>query len=341
MIASKGYPFWRAVLWSRKYILLFFIIDAIPVGIFYIYHIEWLLIPWQPISVIGIAVSFYLGFKNNSSYDRLWEGRKIWGGIVNSSRTITVMIRDFITNENVKDLISAEELKKTHKAMVYRHIAWIKALTYQLREKREWEHHKKKSHEKLRKNAGINSDDDHFIKLKKYLSPTEYDYILQKGNKASHILSLQSKSMLDLKKKGLIENFRHIKLMDLVEELYGLQGKSERIKNFPFPRQYASVNQFFVWIFILLVPFGMLTIFHQLPHTYSVFFVIPFSVLISWVFIMMELVGEYSENPFEGLFNDVPITTIATDIEIDILQMIEEKDLPNKVEPIGEIKISV
>ncbi len=53
-------------------------------------------IPWQPLSLIGIAVAFYFGFKNNSSYERVWEARKIWGGIVNASRSFTVMARDMI-----------------------------------------------------------------------------------------------------------------------------------------------------------------------------------------------------------------------------------------------------
>jgi len=43
------------------------------------FHWEWLHIPWLPLSVIGTAVAFYVGFKNNSAYDRLWEARKIWG----------------------------------------------------------------------------------------------------------------------------------------------------------------------------------------------------------------------------------------------------------------------
>jgi putative membrane protein len=53
-------------------------------------------LPWQPISVIGIAVAFYLGFKNNSSYDRTWEARKIWGGIVNTSRSFGAGVVSFI-----------------------------------------------------------------------------------------------------------------------------------------------------------------------------------------------------------------------------------------------------
>ena len=48
---------------------------------------EWFVIPWLPLSIIGTAVAFYVGFKNNSAYDRLWEARKIWGAIVNGSRS--------------------------------------------------------------------------------------------------------------------------------------------------------------------------------------------------------------------------------------------------------------
>ena len=40
-----------------------------------------------PISTIGIAVVFYVGFRNNQAYDRFWEARKIWGGVVNVSRS--------------------------------------------------------------------------------------------------------------------------------------------------------------------------------------------------------------------------------------------------------------
>ena len=121
-------------------------------------------------------------------------------------------------------------------------------------------------------------------------------------------------------------------IQELVEgakkEFYTLQGKCERIKNFPFPRQYASVNLFFVWIFIVLLPFAMLNIVSGMDNPVFVWLTIPLTVLVSWVFIMMELIGDFSENPFEGLYNDVPISTLANGIEIDIRQMLEETDLP-------------
>ncbi|MCB0841479.1 MAG: hypothetical protein KDD99_32640, partial [Bacteroidetes bacterium] len=85
MQAGRRYTFFQTANWTRKFILIFLVVGTIPVVIYELLNIKWLatVVPWQPISLVGIAVAFYLGFKNNSSYERLWEARKIWGGIVN------------------------------------------------------------------------------------------------------------------------------------------------------------------------------------------------------------------------------------------------------------------
>jgi putative membrane protein len=142
-----------------------------------------------------------------------------------------------------------------------------------------------------------------------------------------------------LRQAGIIEHFRHLEMHQMVTEFFALQGKSERIKNFPFPRQYATINYFFVILFIILLPFGMLDMFTNLKADYWIWLSIPFSVVCSWVFWMMEIIGDYSENPFEGLYNDVPISALARSIEIDIREMLDEKDLPTPIEPIGDYKI--
>jgi len=90
-------------------------------------------IPFMPLSTIGIAVAFYLGFKNNQAYDRFWEARKIWGGIVNYSRTWGNQVTSFVSNLQTLDKKSPEELHKIHQTMIYRHIAWLYALTHHLR----------------------------------------------------------------------------------------------------------------------------------------------------------------------------------------------------------------
>lgn len=338
MQSGRWYTPMQAIRWTKKSVILFVIWGSVPVMLHQFVGITWIALPWQPISLIGIAVAFYLGFKNNSSYERLWEARKIWGGIVNASRTFTVMARDFVTNEHATQKLADQELYKIHKRLVHRHIAWLHALTNQLRKLQPWEHRHALDN-MFRSLADTEYSDEKFERLDKYISAEDLQYIKSKGNKASHLLSLQSKDLKDLKLAGLIEDFRHMELENMVKEFYMLQGKSERIKNFPFPRQYSSANFFFIFIFLTMLPFSMLNVFQNLQPEWMVWLSIPFSALASWIFWFMEAIGEYSENPFEGLYNDVPISQMATGIEIDIRQMLDEDDLPDPVQPIGDMSI--
>ncbi|MCP4439762.1 MAG: hypothetical protein GY810_12530 [Aureispira sp.] len=335
MQSGRRYGLFQTLFWAKKSILFFILFDSALVCLYYFFEFDWLVIPWQPISLIGIAVAFYLGFKNNSSYERLWEGRKIWGGIVNTSRSFTVMARDFVNNQEAKETQSEENLQKIRKSLVHRHVAWLKALELQLRKLKPWEHNNK-SDNHFRKLLDIDYKEERFEQLKPYLSEEEYAYIMSKGNRASHLLSVQSKELMRLRQEGIIEHFRHLEMQALITELYTLEGKAERIKNFPFPRQYATVNYFFTVVFILLLPLGMLSVFANLEPSYLIWFTIPFAVIGSWVFWTMEMIGDYSENPFEGLYNDVPISSMARGIEIDIRQMLDEIDIPAPWKPAAE-----
>ena len=116
----------------------------------------------------------------------------------------------------------------------------------------------------------------------------------------------------------------------LITSFYEDQGKSERIKNFPFPRQYASVAIWITVVFCVFVPFGLLDVLNEKEPW--MLWICPFlSGLITWVFFLMEKIGDYSENPFEGTYNDVPITSIARGIEIDIREMIDDTNIPEPI----------
>ncbi|MEO1653941.1 MAG: bestrophin family ion channel, partial [Bacteroidota bacterium] len=160
-------------------------------------------------------------------------------------------------------------------------------------------------------------------------------------------LNLQSRQYGKLMKDRLIEDFRHMEFKKMIGELFTLQGKAERIKNFPYPRQFATLNLFFVWLFLFLLPFGLLNEFNsigdlllskdfdspifQVIAQHFIWLTVPFSILISWTFFAMERIGDVSENPFEGVANDVPITTISRGIEIDIREMIgdDPQEIPD------------
>ena len=356
MYTRRIFPVVGVLKWTRRHIMLFILLAFIPVFLFDVLGLKWLHVPWLPLGVLGTAVAFIVSFKNNASYDRLWEARKIWGGIVNASRSWTIMVKDFINNDHTIKARTEEEMQAIKREIIHRHVAWLTALRYQLREERPWEMHlkSKRSNIEFRASKYRVCEDVETIEgaIKPYISEAEYQEVFAKGNQASQLLGIQSRRLKELMNQGLIEDFRHMEMANMLVEFYTLQGQSERIKNFPYPRQFATLNYLFVWIFILLIPYGIMeefesfgekilgllnrheersSLMHVAQETIAkhfVWFSIPFSALISWVFHTMEAIGENTENPFEGGPNDVPITDLSRGIEIDIRQLIDDTDIP-------------
>ncbi len=317
MYIKRKYGFWMTFYWSKWPFIYGLLYSCLILAISHVLSINFSL-PWQPISVIGIAVAFYLGFKNNSSYDRTWEARKIWGSIVNNSRTFAAATVSFV---------KGEEQQTIQKELIYRHIAWLTALRHQLRLSREWEH----TENRIRGLFSPTVCEDYYNKLdhdlSRYLPEEEIRFYKTKSNIATQILGRQSQRLQQLRDTGYFEDFRHMEFHQLITSFYADQGKSERIKNFPFPRQYASAAQWLTLVFCVFLPFGMIDIFNKINFELSWVCAIA-SAIIIWIFFLMEKIGDYSENPFEGTYNDVPITSIAIGIEIDLREMINDENIP-------------
>jgi putative membrane protein len=302
-------------------------------------HWEWITIPWLPLSVIGTAVAFYLGFKNNSAYDRLWEARKIWGAIVNGSRAWGAAVRGFVSDQFTSANRGDEALRDVHRELIYRHISWLYALRSQLLIPTEWEHVRQGSHigamnRKRMKEWGVGlfADDVTEREMRQLLPTAECDAVIEYQNTATQLIDRQAQNLKALRAENLIDDFRHMELQKILSDFYIFQGKCERIKKFPLPRQYANTSFIFVGVFIFLLPLGMVGEFAQLGPN-GVWLSIPFTVLVGWVYVMMEMVGDYSENPFEGLGNDIPMLAICRAIEIDLREMLGETDLPSAIVP--------
>ena len=120
-------------------------------------------------------------------------------------------------------------------------------------------------------------------------------------------------------------------IQGVINNFYEEQGKAERIKNFPFPRKYGTFSFVFVCIFVFLLPFGIVGEFAKLGDA-MIWLSVPAGVIVGWVYVVFELIGDYSENPFEGLHNDIPMLSICRTIEIDLLQMTGEKDVPKPIQ---------
>lgn len=337
MIITKGISLSNLIKWTAHHIAWLLALMGAMAALYH-YDIITFMVPWLPVSVIGTAVAFYVGFKNNQAYDRMWEARKIWGGIVNDSRTWGMMVDGFVSNLFREKKLNEEEIHGIKERLIYRHIAWLYAHRSQLLVATPWEHisqggHTARAARYYQKKFGIGLIDDEITRteLKQFLPEKEHDRLVGHVNTATQIINEQSRDLSQLRELDLIDDFRHMEMENVLKNFYTLQGKNERIKKFPLPRQYANMSRYFVGIFIMLLPFSMIPQLIKLGD-WGLWLSIPISALIGWVYVMMEVVGDYSENPFQGMANDIPMMSLCRVIEIDLREMLRETDLPPAVQ---------
>ena len=317
MYIGKTYKITEFLFWTRRNLFLLLLISIVPVLLYELLALHWLIVPWPIVAFLGTATAFVVGFKNQQTYNRTWEARDIWALKIGMSRAWAMMCRDFI-----KDRDMAHEIAS-------RHLAWLTVLRYELRSKRAWENIDKSYN---REYASLYTIPEREIALstvlQKYISDDEVEKVISDSNPLTQLMSLQSAALVSLSDTGELDNARFFELHKYLREFSTLQARSEKIKNFPYPRQYATVNRIFVWLFCFLLPFAMLKEFNSfnefvtgLMKGHMVWLVIPFSMIISWVYTSLDQVGESTENPFEGSPNDIPISRMCQDIENEIRAM--------------------
>ena len=333
MHIGRSYKFFEFLIWTRRDIFWLLILGIVSTVLYQVFNLKWMAVPFTVVALLGTATAFIIGFRNQQTYNRTWEARQTWGATMSASRSWAIMCRDF-----VKDGDKSREL-------IHRHFAWITVLRYQLRSGKSWENATKAYNREYRKYYSIPEIETSLEQaLQKYISPSELRNILCTKNRAMQLMSLQGDSLKKLREDGMIDEFKFSDMHIALRAFLDHQGRSERIKNFPYPRQYATINSLFMKLFCLLLPFGLLQEFDRLNDGMTgflqgkmVWLVIPFSILISWVFTSLEQVGESTENPFEGGANDVPISQMSRSMEIDIREMLNETDLPLPLEPVNNI----
>lgn len=319
--------------WTSRNTLWLLAVSIVPTTL-YAVGLSIICIPWQPIAILGTALAFIVGFKNNASYGRTWEARQIYGSIINDSRSFAFTLRDVLGKDH----------KFITEQFFNRHFAWLTALRFQLREPRPWENMKRQSNVEYQKNNYTipewNSKLDE--ELKRYLPKEELTYVLNKKNRVSQITAIQSEKLYALKEKGLINDFEWTLLQNSLQQFTDNQGKAERIKNFPYPRQFSSGATYLMFVFVILLPFGLLHEFEALGtgswlECHTIWLNIPVCSIVAWVFSTLDEIGESGVNPFEGSANDVPITQISRLIEIDMRDMLDEKSLPEAIQAQNKI----
>ena len=334
MKISKAYKLSEFLDWTRRKLYVVLALSIVPVAAYQLLGQKWIALPWSLAVLLGTATSFIVGFKNVQTYNRTVEAQQVWTSITSASRYWGMISRDFPTSP------------RSTKVLIYRHLAWLTVLRYQLRGPRVWESVTSSSNLEYRDRfySVPETESSLDMELAKYLSTDDLEQLAATKNKAIRLISAQSTTINDLFAAKELAVLHHTEMQKTLKDLIDQQSKAERVKNFPYPRQYATINTIFVWCFSALLPFCLVGEFARLSSGVAgplagqmAWLTIPFSALVSWMYLSLDQVGESTENPFEGGANDVPISQISRSIEIELREMLGETDLPPQLRSQNDI----
>ncbi|QQV02445.1 MULTISPECIES: bestrophin family protein [Chryseobacterium] len=226
-------------------------------------------------SLLGFVLSLLLVFRTNTAYDRWWEGRKLWGKLVNDSRNFAIKINTILTD----DRQSAHQIAR-----------YVKYFPHFLAK------HLSKESTRL-------ALDEDYSEIEKSLT----------NHGPSDLIALLSRKLYQLKKEGKISDTEMLFLDTQLSGFLDVCGGCERIKNTPIPYSYSSFIKKFIILYVL-----------ALPVAYVInlgYFMIPLTVFVYYVLMSLELIAEEIEDPFNNDENDIPMETIAQNIERNVHQI--------------------
>lgn len=260
---------------------------------------------FMPVGFFGAILSVFLAFRNNSSYDRWWEARKLWGDVVNASRQLGIQTMALVSPQD-PDYSSERESEKIQTLrleIINRHLACINLFRMQLR---------------------------HDLCLKQvhcFLNEADQDRISQAINPGTQILLSQAECLRNARNEGYLTDYQFISMMGTLERFYNIFGGCERIKNTPFPREYDGFIRYLIWILMGMLPIYLLGIFSD---DLSKTLIIPLTLGITMIIGFANKAGEVLEDPFENRIHDIPMTSLCNLIERDMLQYLGVLKVPEK-----------
>lgn len=334
MKISKSYKLPELLDWTRRKLYAVLALAIVPVALYQVLDQKWIALPWSLAVLLGTATSFIVGFKNAQTYNRTVKAQQVWTAIASASRYWGTISRDFPTSP------------RSTKTLIYRHLAWLTVLRYQLRGRRVWESVASGFNAEYREKfySVPEAESPLEVELAKYLPKEELEQLAATENKAGWLIGAQSGTTKDLFASQQLAVLHHTEMQKTLKDLLDQQTKAEHIKNFPYPRQYATINTIFVWCFAALLPLCVIREFDRLNDVVSGvlagqmgWLAVPFSALVSWMYLSLDQVGESTSNPFEGGANDVPISQISRLVEIELREMLGETDLPPLLRPQHDI----
>jgi putative membrane protein len=257
-----------------------------------------------PFTLLGIALSIFLGFRNNACYDRWWEARRQLGALISEVRSLA----RFTLATPVAASSSASRVdQQRREAVVRRIIGYVYALMSDLRGE-------PMPGQVARYTPG-------------YLpASTEGKHPRSVPDALLRELAQQYGAMLAA---GEFGEQIYQRLDERLSSMATIQAACERIRTTPTPFAYALLLHRTAYTFCFLLPFGLVS---SMGYTTPIF-----SALVAYTFFGLDALGDEMEEPFGEWPNALPLTAIARTMEISLLEALGEVDVPPPLQPVESI----
>ena len=253
-----------------------------------------------PFSLIGLALGIFLGFRNNTSYDRFWEGRKLWGRMVNVSRSFARQIQTLV-GPQPGETVDVVERDAVRAELVRRQIGYVHVFRHHLR------------------------DEDDLSDVRGFLPDEEIEALKHESNRPAAVSARTGERLRALWDRGWIHAM-HVPVLEAsLTEITGVQGACERIKATPIPTSYTVLIPRLVASYAFALPFGIVDVVHEWTPVVV--------LLIAYAFYGLDAIGDEIENPFGTDDNDLPLSTLSRMIEVNLRERLGEQDLPPMLKP--------
>ena len=254
-----------------------------------------------PFTLIGLPLAIFLGFRNNTAYDRYWEARKLWGELVLRMRSLSRQCQGLIRLEQPLDAVRRDDDVRVR--MVHRAIAFAHALRLQLRDQK----------------------DDAL--LQRWVTSAEFDRVRTSTNPADALMLAMGRDLGDCVHKGQIDPCLAASIDTTLTALTAAAASCERIKNTPVPFSYTLLLHRTAYMYCFLLPFGLVD---------TTGFMTPFVVgIVAYPFLGLDALGDEIEEPFGLESNDLALDTLCRNIEINLRDSLGETDLPEPLQPVN------
>ena len=253
-----------------------------------------------PFQLIGVALGIFLAFRNNAAYDRFWEGRKLWGGLVNTSRSFSRQVLTLIVPPRVGDT-EAPQLREFQRGLILQCAAFSSALRHHLRRESPFE------------------------SLGRLLPEGEIADLRGIQNVPLAILQRMGARVQEAWRRGWIQDYHVPVFEQSLVAMTDIQGACERILNTPFPFPYSVLLHRIVAVYCLCLCFAL---------ERDAGWVTPFMVFfISHAFFGFDEIGDELEQPFGHDPSDLPLNQLCRVIENNLREMLGERNLPPLPQP--------